>query len=354
MEHARILADSLEVLLARSPLFAGLGLEAYIIANPSAGGFTRPPIWRQHLREFQALEAEARRLPARSGKTSVELFLTERSQHAAELTRALLSRVALYPAGTLGLIVTAGGDGTSQEVLTELMEAIPEIRERVVVLRLPLGTGNDGSDGWTLSESLGRLIRPASIGKQRALRASIPGMQKPHYAFNIVSLGLDAYVTHMTNELKRKYPGNSYKLWLNVATLLYDKAFHVSAMHLWLLGKEDRAEAEYIEPYLLVAFGESGHRTYGSHTHILPTDDNLIFIRQMSVFRKIAIAGQCKKGTQAKSAEVRMATADKVKIDYKGEVLIQYDGEAFLLKPENFPLTLERTEPVIKVIRYAE
>jgi hypothetical protein len=138
-----------------------------------------------------------------------------------------------------------------------------------------------------------------------------------------------------------------------VATLLYDKTFKVSAMHLWILGPDDKPVSEYIEPYLLVAFGESGHRTYGSHTHILPDNRNLIFIRQMSLFRKMALSAQCQKGTQAKSPEVRMATADKIKVDYKGEILIQFDGEAILLRPENFPLTLERTEPLINVIEYA-
>lgn len=42
--------------------------------------------------------------------------------------------------------------------------------------------------------------------------------------------------------------------------------------------------------------------------------------------------------------------AHKIRIAYNEYVLVQMDGEVHLLHPKQFPLTMERTEPVIKII----
>jgi len=345
--------QSTERLMAKTLLFPGAALDATIIANPRAGGFTRPRMWKKHAAELAALELEAASLPERNPAPHVRLLQTERPLHAYKMTDDLLTMAESAPAGVEFLIITAGGDGTSLEVQTRLAQAAPDKRERFTVLRLPMGTGNDGSDGSDLIESLGRLVRPARVERQGAIKVTGQGTGEPRWAFNIASVGLDAYVTHMTNKLKGVMPGDSYKLWLDVAALFYDKTFKVKPMKVEV-SLRGKSEVEKFElPLLLAAFGESGRRSYGSHVPILPDDDNFIAVRQMSVFRKLAMKAACAKGTHRGMPEAFFRSADRVFIQYDRDLLVQCDGETLLLKPNNFPLIMERIKDVIRVLKYA-
>jgi hypothetical protein len=42
---------------------------------------------------------------------------------------------------------------------------------------------------------------------------------------------------------------------------------------------------------LLIAVGVSGHRTYGSNKPILPDDDDVCFVSEMPLLRKLALKG---------------------------------------------------------------
>jgi diacylglycerol kinase family enzyme len=342
-----------ERLLAKSPLFPGKTLDVTIIANPRAGGFTRKPRWKKHAAELEALESEASGLPSRDPAPHVRLLQTERPLHAYKMAGDLLELAESAPADVEFLIITAGGDGTSLEVQTRLAQAKPDKRERFTILRLPMGTGNDGSDGNDLVESLGRLLRPTVVYRQGAIKVSGQGTGEPRWAFNIASIGLDAYVTHMTNRLKGVMPGDSYKLWLDLAALFYDKTFKVKPMKVEL-SLRGRSEVEKFElPLLLLAMGESGHRSYGSHVFILPDDDNLIAVRQMSVFRKLAMKAAVAKRAHRGFKGTLFRSADRVFVQYDRDLLVQCDGETLLLKPNNFPLTMERVRDLIRILKYA-
>ena len=117
------------------------------------------------------------------------------------------------------LIVTAGGDGTHLEVQTAILKKSLEnpeisaaIKKYITLLRLPLGTGNDGSDGRTMEEAMARLTEPAHFSLQRAIKVWYDTTGKkpvstskfesldacpPWYAFNIASIGIDAYITYI-------------------------------------------------------------------------------------------------------------------------------------------------------------
>jgi diacylglycerol kinase family enzyme len=334
----------------------GQAIRWLMVINPKAGGFTIRSRWVKHraiLRDY-ALKAEANPLREDCGPHGDGVFLTA-GPGEAEKAAASLAVSLSGPDTTKYIIITAGGAGTSLEVFSALYHAPDEARDRFAVLRLPLGTGNDGADAAELDRALDLLIKPVDIVKARAvrLRTAAAGDKGPFLAFNILSLGLDAFVTHMTNKMKGKLPGDSYKLWVDIAALLYDRIYTVGPMDVRVLD-EDGAEAaggKFREDILLLAMGAGGHRTYGSHKKILPDDRNVCAIRQMPLLRKLTLKELFNTGTHVDKPEAILFTSGRVELSAYNPILAQMDGETVLLRKEDFPAVLECTAPVIPTLK---
>jgi diacylglycerol kinase family enzyme len=360
-------AVKMEEICSHALLAPGQPLSWTIIANPKAGGFTIRSRWRRHHDTLTAYAEKAGNNPPRAGsgpsKTAQEtgslgVIPTRWPGHAGKIVRALLDEAGSEAASRtrpFHLLVTAGGDGTSLEALAALYGASEALRSRFAVLRLPMGTGNDGADAWELDKALDLLIYPSRIEKTRALRLRTATAGKgPFLAFNILSVGLDAFVTHMTNKMKGKLPGDSYKLWVDIASLLYDRLYRVGPMDVRALDEAGRTVTSFREAVLLLAVGISGRRTYGAHKRILPDGRNVCAVRQMPLFRKVALKGLFTTGGHADKPESRLFTASRV--EFRGEypILAQMDGETVLLLKEDFPAAIELTEPAIPVLRRAQ
>ena len=364
---------SLSEICSRSPLAQGRPLLWTIIANPKAGGYAIKSRWKKHHAMLEECVKRAKNNPLRKdagpSKTALReggetgplgLVLTKAAGHAGEITAALLKEAAdadtqaVPAAGKTSrpfyLIVCAGGDGTSLEVLTALYHAPAEIRENVVVSRLPMGTGNDGSDAWELDDSLKLIMERAKLKKQRALKLSTSSGKGPFLAFNILSVGLDAFVTHMTNKMKGKLPGDSYKLWVDLASLFYDRIYKVGYMDLRARDERGNEVKALREKLLLLAVGESGRRSYGSHNWILPDERNVCVLKQMPLFRKLALKGLFAYGTHIDKPEAILWSARAVEFSPQYPLLAQMDGETVLLEGKDFPATIELTEPVIPML----
>jgi len=354
---------------SRSRLAPGRPLLWTIIANPKAGGFTIRSRWQKHYATLKECAKKANNNPLREGCPSQTalgggeatgrfgLITTKAAGHAGEITNALVREAALAAARAdaaaprpFYLIITSGGDGTSLEVMTSLYHAPAEIREDFVILRLPMGTGNDGSDSWYLDKALDLLIESAILKKQRALRLSTKSGKGPFLAFNILSVGLDAFVTHMTNKMKGKLPGDSYKLWVDIASLLYDRIYKVGLLDIHAKDEEGREVKALKEKLLLLAVGESGRRTYGSHKWILPDERNVCAMKQMPLLRKLALKGLFAYGTHIDKPEAILWNARSVEFTAQYPLLAQMDGETVLLKDADFPAIIELTDPVIQVL----
>jgi diacylglycerol kinase family enzyme len=237
-----------------------------------------------------------------------------------------------------------------------LYNAPAHVRSNIAVLRLPLGTGNDGSDGASLSGALDLLINPVRIEFAPAVQlvTSSNGPAKsgsPYLAFNILSIGLDAFVTHMTNKMKGKMPGDSYKLWVNVAALFYDTIYKVDYLDVKALDQQNRVIQTFREKLLLLAMGASGNRTYGSQEKILPDDRNVCGLKQMPLNRKLTIKGKVTKGEHAGNPEVLIFSANRLEFTGSHPLLAQMDGETVRLEPEDFPASMELTAPVIPLLK---
>jgi diacylglycerol kinase family enzyme len=105
------------------------------------------------------------------------------------------------------------------------------------------------------------------------------------------------------------------------------------------------------EKLLLVAVGASGHRTYGSGNKILPDGRNVCAVRQMSLFRKLALKDLFGTGEHINKPESILFTARKVEFSAMFPLLAQMDGETVLLEREDYPAAIELTAPLIPLLK---
>ena len=367
-------AESLAEICSRSLLAPGRPLRWLVIANPTAGGFVMRSRWKKHrqaledrlaaargnpLREGCALAATAAKFGASPALAACGLVATEGPGSAAKIAAALAGEAGEDPV-PFYLLVTAGGDGTSLEALSVLYHAPESLRTNMAVLRLPMGTGNDGADSPDLAVALDRLIQPSRVELAPALRLlTAPGgpaaaeSSGPLLAFNILSVGLDAFVTHMTNKMKGKLPGDFYKLWVDIASLLYDRLYKVGFLDVRALDGQGGEVRSFREKILLLAVGASGRRTYGSQKKILPDERNVCAVRQMPLLRKLALKGLFTTGAHIDKPESILFSAHRVEFSGSYPILAQMDGETVLLQKEDFPAAIELTPPVIPVLKPA-
>jgi diacylglycerol kinase family enzyme len=369
-------AEGVSGICAHSLVAPGRTLRWTIIANPTAGGFTIGSRWKKHHQALVEYREKAGALPLRENSGSSEaarnlapnprfsacgFVPTTGPGHGRKIAEAVIEEAASGinsegSAAPFHLIVTSGGDGTSLEVLSALYHAPAALRGSMAILRFPMGTGNDGADAEDLSGALELLVNPVRLEYARALRLLVsPGgptrSKGPFLAFNILSVGLDAFVTHMTNKMKGNLPGDSYKLWVDIASLLYDKLYKVDFLEVRALDERKNEIRSFREKLLLLAVGASGHRTYGSHKRILPDDRNVCAVRQMPLYRKLLLKGLFTTGAHVYKPESILFNAHRVEFSGSFPILAQMDGETVLLRKEDFPAAIELADPVIPVLK---
>jgi len=369
-EKLQFFAESLGEICAHSLAAHDKPLRWLVIANPTAGGFVMRSRWKKCHQILEASRAAARENPLRKDCAPAMTAMspgcvpTERPGSAADITKALVDMAASTP--LFYLLITAGGDGTSLEALSVLYHAPAAVRARIAVLRLPMGTGNDGADSPDLARALDLLIQPSRIEYTPALHlipapggpaargpAASAGAKAPYLAFNILSVGLDAFVTHMTNKTKGKLPGDFYKLWVDIASLLYDRLYTVDFLDVRAVDEKGGEVRSFREKLLLLAVGASGHRTYGSQKKILPDSRNVCALRQMSLLRKLSLKDLFATGAHIDKPEATLFNAHRVEFSGSHPMLAQMDGETILLQREDFPAAIELTAPVIPVLKPA-
>lgn len=374
--------EYLQTITSRCNLWKDKALKIVIIANPNAGGFTRKKIAKHNFQVFKKIADETKPQPIVTPIINVKLIKTTAAGEARQLTTKLLSELETFfeQKNTHVLLITAGGDGTHLEVQTSLAkEAFASddrqklIANKITLLRLPFGTGNDGSDGRTLEEALERLTKPAHLALQRAIKVShlekkdlkkseLSTIDKyesldakaPWYAFNIASIGIDAYITYMTNKTKGILPGDFYQLWVDLACVFYGVQFPLKPVTINIYDAEDKLLKTVVSPVEFCLLGASGHRTYGSNHLILPTDDTFCTVKKMPLLLKLIKRKSFSDGTHTQSEYSIFAPAEKIIINYDQKILVQMDGEVHLLLKEHFPLTMERTKPIIPIIECDE
>lgn len=113
-----------------------------------------------------------------------EVFVTERTGHARELTRAALSR-------GVRLVMAWGGDGTINEVASGLV--FGEVPLGIV----PAGSGNGLARQLGISSQPAEAIRRAISAEPRAIDV---GQLEDRMFVNLAGIGFDAHVASQFNE----------------------------------------------------------------------------------------------------------------------------------------------------------
>ncbi|MCL2196530.1 MAG: diacylglycerol kinase [Treponema sp.] len=330
-------------------------LRCLIIMNPVAGGFYIKSKWEAHTKTLDRYKEKARENPRRQLYKNIIVSITEGKGSASEITKGFVERSIKDPI-PFYLIISGGGDGTHREVMNSIFDAPANVRRTMAVLRLPMGTGNDGADSNQLSDALELLLKPTHIELAPAIQLSLSNKgptnwKGPFLAHNICSVGLDAYVTHMTNTMKGKVAGDTYKFWVDMATLSYHKKYKVDFFDVKGFEKDKKEIISFSEKLLLLAMGVTGGRTYGSQQHILPDARNACGIKNMGLLGKLIIKGQVKKGAHIKNRNAIIFNAHRIEFTCKHEILAQMDGETVLLQPEDFPAVMELTEAKIPLLK---
>jgi diacylglycerol kinase family enzyme len=153
--------------------------------------------------------------------------------------------------------------------------------------------------------------------------------------------------------MKGRLPGDSYKLWVDLAALFYDRIYTVGPLDVRALDGEGREVpgGKFRRDILLLAVGAGGRRTYGSGKKILPDGRNVCALNQMPLLRKLALKGLFNYGTHINKPEALLFNASRVEFSGLHPILAQMDGETVLLRPEDFPAAIELSPPVIPVLR---
>ncbi len=376
----QILAQFLEPIVKVCPLFKGQNLYVHIIANPMAGGFVQPKIAQHNYQVLKTAAEQAENQPVLTDKVTTSVHITQKAGHATIIANDLLNDLLSLPHHNRyrshTLVITAGGDGTHLEVQTALLkeasvsdEQKELITNNITLLRMPLGTGNDGSDGRTIEESVLRLQQPAHFALQRAVKVWYSGLlgdieqsrrkidhyeslsaNPPWYAFNIASIGIDAYITYMTNKTKQILPGDAYQLWVDLSCLFYGLNFPSKDFVVDAFAENGRLIKTITSPIEFCLLGVSGYRTYGSNHKILPDKENFCITPHCNLFRKLMIKDLFTNGKHLGTQYVTMFNAHKLTINGTQDILVQMDGEVHLITPSCYPLHMQLTAPVIRII----
>jgi YegS/Rv2252/BmrU family lipid kinase len=143
-----------------------------VIVNPISGTGGRPELAKRRIANAEAALA-ARRLDGR-------VFVTEQSGHGSVLVREAM-------AGGASLVVAWGGDGTINEVASEL--AFRDVSFAII----PSGSGNGLARELKIPLNAEQAFAVALDGVDRVIDA---GEIEGRLFFNVAGVGLDAQVAH--------------------------------------------------------------------------------------------------------------------------------------------------------------
>lgn len=376
-------AKCISALIARNKLWAKKKVHISFIVNKTAGCFTNKKKSEQYAKLFDAKLNSVAREPECTSQISYKILSTQYQGHARELTVGVIAEhIALEDKNSETVLVTCGGDGTCLEVQETLYkESQVDIKKKetilnnITLLRLPLGTGNDGTDGHSIQECFDLLqsqlvyknipaikVYPENTPSDLELAESEkkvakipakygdPNYKFPWYGFNIVSIGLDAYVVYLSNVMKRILPGEFYHIAVPISALRFNKDFKPGLAKIEFYDQNDDRFDDVSGGITLFAFGASGNRVYGGGQKVLPDENNICYTPKMNIFKIIKESKGYSKGLHFKAGLSQAFSANKVRISYDMPILLQCDGEVAMLSPAHFPLIIEKTAPCVRVL----
>jgi YegS/Rv2252/BmrU family lipid kinase len=262
-----------------------------------------------------------------------DLVRTERPMHAAELARSGVAQ-------GYDVVVAAGGDGTSNEVINGLMAARSEGVDPLPALGvLCVGRGNDFAFGAGIPRELEAGCRALANGRRRKIDIGlVRGGLFPDGRFfgNGVGVGFDAVVGFEALKMKRLHGFASYIIAALKTIFLYFRAP--------LIRLEVDGQATTL-PSLMVSIMNG--RRMGGGFMMAPSgkaDDgwfDLCVARQVSRGRILALIPRFMKGTQASHPAITMTRAREVRVvAVEGVLPAHADGETLCVQGRELHLKI--------------
>ena len=347
--HIRDFAAITRRLLHGSELFIEKGAMVEVLVNPASGLLKWGPAHRQMMRHLKRL-ADARST-SETPRTGLEVRFheTESREHACLKAVELARDLASSKKPRKRLIILAGGDGFHNDISTALLRNVPNIMNEVILFRLPMGTGNDNADAATVEEAFAILGSASGTRKDALIEVRTAG-GAVHYAFNIASFGLDAYVCELTNRMKTLAgPRIIYKIFADVGVLVYEKLWPLKPWKITISGPDGRVVRE--GRFLLTIFGRKGDTRYGGGMKVLPGKENFLLVHPLSILGIMRIKPLFYRGAHRGLPIAEFFNADELELIHDGPILMETDGEVVKLEEVDFPLNLKRIPDVLTILR---
>ncbi len=269
-----------------------------------------------------------------------DVFMTERRGHATELTRAALR-------GEYRRVISAGGDGTHNEVLNGFFDGVALVQPEATLGILPYGTGSDFArtlrtgKGPEAMQALraGRTVL-ADIGRVQFKDGN--GNDGIRHFLNIADFGVGGEVVQRVNETTKFFGGFASFLWAVLTTL----ATHKNAE--MIIEAEGNRFTGRISN-VIVAKGQY----YGGGMHVAPFArlDNGVFdvyvigdVGRAESFvnlPKVYLGGLHRRVDKVRYLQTRRLTAMS-----PSRVLVNTDGE----QPGRLPLEISLVPQALRVI----
>ena len=299
----------------------------------------------------KAADIALNHLQKRLGEDRVELVLTERKGHAAELAYLAYSSFSTV----LGL----GGDGVMHEIANGLMRRDEGMRPAFGVL--PVGSGNDYAASVSMSTNM-------DVAVEQLLRyptlATDVGCCNGEYYLETLSFGIDAAIALGTEERRIRSGHTGTRLYLEEGL---DQMLHHRDPHKFRLTMEDGCRVVYrgtkivsecervaeLAGSCLLLTVQIG-RTYGGGFAITPEarlDDGVLDLcyakSPLGAAKATYIFLRAKNGSHTGFKAIEFLRARKVHIEFEGSLPAQIDGE----RVEGTTFDISICPRVLRVIR---
>jgi diacylglycerol kinase family enzyme len=318
----------------------------YFLANPASGLLKSKGSVKRLLKTAECYLSMTKTKTYKRKVDKIDVYETICPGHATKITEKIIDSLKKSQEH---IIVCTGGDGTSNEICSALVKHKSELSENIKLIRLPFGTGNDNASCQTMEEACKLIQGPLNSIKTAYIEIKTKDASS-YYAFNIVSLGIDAYICELTNKYKRIFPGDMYKFMVDAGVLFYDLKVKPLPMKISFHDKSG-FKASYVFKPLLAAFGVSGKRTYGMKKKILPGEDNICTTSQMNLLKRLKCKELYYTGEHGSLEEVSFFKSNQIAVEFGGPIPMQMDGEVVWLNKDSFPLTIQIKDPVLPLIK---
>ncbi len=288
-----------------------------VIVNPRAANGKAGRIW-----------PECAEMLANVLHEGFEVRFTEWAGHAVDLARQAAAQGC-------ELVIAAGGDGTVNEVVNGLADALPRTKLGI----LSLGTGKDLVKTLGIPADLRQAAQVLANGAVRRIdlgRASFvdgSGRQMQRLFVNVGDVGFSGAVVQRVNRSSKALGGFLSYLGGLVTTLL---TYSNKLMHITVDGGLD-------EIALVNAVVVANGQYFGGGMWVAPMakiDDGLFEVAVIGDVGRLEVIGNVPKlyrGTLASHPKVRYLRGKKVTVTSGDEVLLDLDGE----QPGRAPVTFE-------------